>query len=453
MFKKNLKPLLLSLVMSIVAGSAMAQTGEVLTLKAALNYAVQNYTDARKSRLDLENAQYKVDEVRSRALPQISGSGQLNYNPLLQQSVLPGALNPANPGQDMLIAFGQKWNANIGVSLTQNLFDQSVFAGLKAAKTTKEFYTLNNQLTEEQVLEQVATSYYQVFVQRQQIANVDSNISTTQKAFNIIKGQFESGLGKQIDVDRVTVQLANLQSQRQQLTNAVTQYENQLKFYIGMPVTQSVAIEDPEQLDITVFQLDLPDSLNANNRTEIRVLDKQEELLVHQKKSIVAEYYPTLSLTSNYSYQSLSNRFPIAAGRYGNAFDVAAIGLNLKIPIFNGHATKARINQANVELKRLQEDRIKTKNSLDLAYENAKTQIRNNIIILNNQKVNVELAQKVLDNTRSNYQLGLAPLTDLLDAQNALSEAQNNHVAATLNYRVAEIQLIKSKGLLKTLMN
>ncbi len=67
--------------------------------------------------------------------------------------------------------------------------------------------------------------------------------------------------------------------------------------------------------------------------------------------------------------------------------------------------------------------------------------------------MNVELAQKVLNNTRSNYQLGLAPLTDLLDAQNALSEAQNNHVAAMLNYRVAEIQLIKSKGMLKTLMN
>ncbi len=244
---------------------------------------------------------------------------------------------------------------------------------------------MNNQLTEEQVLEQVATSYYQVFVQRQQIANVDSNISTTQKAYNIIKGQFESGLGKQIDVDRVTVQLSNLQSQRQQLLNAVTQYENQLKFYIGMPVTQPVVIEDPEQLDIAVFQLDLPDSLNTNNRTEIRVLNKQEELLEYQKKSIVAEYYPTLSLTSNYSYQSLSNRFPVGAGRNGNSFDVAAIGLNLKIPIFNGHATKARINQANVELKRLQEDRAKTKNSLDLAYENAKTQIKNNIIILNNQ--------------------------------------------------------------------
>lgn len=453
MFRIIFRPLALFFVMAFIAGNAAAQTSETLTLKSALNYALEHYTDARKAQLDLENAQYQIDEVRSRALPQISGSGQLNYSPLLQQSVLPGAMNPTNPGQDMLIAFGQKWNANAGISVSQNLFDQSVFTGLKAAKTTKEFYQLNSQLTEEQVLEQVATSYYQVFVQRQQIANVDSNISTTQKAYDIIKGLYESGLGKQIDVDRVDVQLANLKSQRQQLVNAIALYENQLKFYIGMPVTSKIVMDDIAELAIDQYQLDLPDSLNLANRTEIRVMDKQEELLGLQKESIVAEYYPTLSLAGSYSYQGMSNRFPIGAGANSNWFDVATVGLNLKIPIFNGHATRARINKANIELRKLREDRVKTKNSLDLAYENAKTQIKNNVIILNNQKINVELAQKVLNNTRSNYQLGLAPLTDLLDAQNALSEAQNNHIAATLNYRLAEIQLIKSKGQLRSLIN
>ncbi|MGC4235578.1 MAG: TolC family protein [Niabella sp.] len=448
--KTIFKTLMLSFAIATVTGKAIAQTSQTLTLKTALNYALEHYTDARKALLDMENAQYQIDEVRSRALPQISGSGQLNYNPLLQQSVLPGAMNPVNPGQDMLIAFGQKWNANVGLSVTQNIFDQSVFTGLKAAKTTKEFYQLNTQLTGEQVLEQVATSYYQVFVQRQQIANVDSNISTTQKAYTIIRGLYESGLGKQIDVDRVDIQLANLKSQRQQLLNAVALYENQLKFYIGMPVTTEIVMEDMEKLIVDQYHLDLPDSLNTDYRTEMQLLNKQEELLDLQKESIIAEYYPTLSLAGNYSYQGLSNQFPIGTG---NWFNVATVGLNLRIPIFNGNATRARISKANVELKKLREDRAKTKNSLDLAYENAKTQIRNNIIILNNQKINVELAQKVLNNTRSNYQLGLAPLTDLLDAQNALSEAQNNHIAALLNYRLAEIQLIKSKGQLKSLMN
>ena len=96
---------------------------------------------------------------------------------------------------------------------------------------------------------------------------------------------------------------------------------------------------------------------------------------------------------------------------------------------------------------------VDTKLSLDLAYENAKTQINNSIITINSQKENVKLAQEVLDNTQNNYYNGLAPLTDLLDAENSNVEAQNNYTTALLDYKLAEIQLIKSKGELRTLSN
>jgi len=41
-------------------------------------------------------------------------------------SALPGELNPTDPGKPLMVAFGQKWNANIGVNVTQNIFDQSL---------------------------------------------------------------------------------------------------------------------------------------------------------------------------------------------------------------------------------------------------------------------------------------------------------------------------------------
>ncbi len=93
-----------------------------------------------------------------------------------------------------------------------------------------------------------------------------------------------------------------------------------------------------------------------------------------------------------------------------------------------------------------------TRLSLNLAYENAKTQTRNSIITLNNQKDNVQLAQEIFFNTQNNYNNGLAPLTDLLDAENSLTQAQFNYSTAQLDYRLAEIQLIKSRGQLKTLI-
>jgi len=72
---------------------------------------------------------------------------------------------------------------------------------------------------------------------------------------------------------------------------------------------------------------------------------------------------------------------------------------------------------------------------------------------ISSQKENAQLAQDVLTNTNNNYIQGLASLTDLLDAENALVEAQNNYTTALLDYKLAEIQLIKSKGELKTLTN
>ncbi|HUC80071.1 MAG TPA: TolC family protein, partial [Flavisolibacter sp.] len=196
-------------------------------------------------------------------------------------------------------------------------------------------------------------------------------------------------------------------------------------------------------------------SINAEDRTEVRLLRQQEDLLNFQKESIKAEYYPSLSLASNYSYQGIGNSVPLFKGKSSgvNWFDAASVSLNLRIPIFNGGATKSRIKQTEISIKKLNEDIANTTLGLNLAYENAKTQINNSIITLNAQSKNVQLAQEVFANTQNNYNNGLATLTDLLNAETSLTEANNNYSSALLNYRVAEIQLIKSQGGLKSLIN
>jgi outer membrane protein TolC len=65
----------------------------------------------------------------------------------------------------------------------------------------------------------------------------------------------------------------------------------------------------------------------------------------------------------------------------------------------------------------------------------------------------MKLAQEVFTNTQNNYNNGLATLTDLLNAETSLTEANNNYSSALLNYRLAEVQLIKSQGQLKSLLN
>lgn len=446
---------LVSITVSLALGFALQAKAQTMpdtttSLPELIIHALESNQAARKSRLDIENSNYKINEVRSAALPQLNGSAGLNYNPLLQQSALPGDFF-GQPGTTILVALGQKWNANAGVSFSQALFNQGILTGLKAATTTREFYRINSQLTEEGVIEQVASGYYGLMVQRQQLASLDSTIQNTQRLLNILQSQLQNGLVKKIDVDRVSVSASNLDARRQQLINGITIAENQLKFLAGIPINQPVRFEliNVQSIKPAPIQAGTNDFFN---RTELQLLQTQKRLLQLQRESYKAEYYPTLSLSGNYSYQGLGNEFPFTAdkGKF-NWFDVATFGLNLRVPLFNGMATRSRIQQSNIALDKLQEDISQTQQAMSLEYENAVVQINNNFILLNTQRQNMQLAEDVYQNTIANYNYGLASLADLLSAENGLTDAQTNYLTTLLNYRLAEVKLLKARGQLRTI--
>jgi outer membrane protein len=439
---KQIKVIPLLLLGLLLSNYGKAQ--QLLTLKDAVNYAVENSSNVRRAKLDIQGGKFKTQEIRSEALPQISANGGLTYNPIIGQLVV----------GDQSFQLGRKWNANGGVQLSQQLFNQQVFTGLKAARTSELYYALNENLTEEQIIEQVANTYYQVLVNRQQLNVIDTNIKNVRVVERIIVNQFENGLAKKIDVDRIKVNLTNLENQRDQSVNAVTQLENQLKFYMGMPVATEIKLPITELTEVQTLP-SFADTVSLSGRTEIKLLDVQKQLLTLQRKAYVAEYYPSLSLTGNYSSTGQSDKFDLFKSKSNSTafwYDASAIGLTLRVPIFNGFATRSRVRQANVELLRADENRRETTNALNLAYENAKIQLRNSINTINSQRQNVNLAEEIYKSTQNNYNNGLAALTDLLDTENALTEAQNSYTSALLNYKIAEIQLIKSNGNIKSLL-
>ncbi|WP_214229038.1 TolC family protein [Pedobacter sp. B4-66] len=440
---KQIKTIPLLLLGLILSNTVSAQ--QTLSLKDALNYAIENSANMRRAKLDIDGGKFKTEEIRAQALPQITGTAGLTYNPIIGQQVVDFG------GQLQTLKFGQKWNSSAGVQLSQQLFNQQVFTGLQAARSSEEYYNLTAQYTEEQLIEVVAGNYYQVLVNRQQMNVIDTNIKNVKVIETIISNQYKNGLAKKIDVDRIKVNLTNLETQRSQILNAITQLENMLKYSMGMPVSTNITLPRTELTEVTQLP-ELSDSLNFDNRTEIKLLDIKDKLLSLQRKAYVAEYYPNLSLTGNYTYSSQANNFDfLTTNRKAIGFDASAIGLTLKIPIFNGFSTRSKVRQADVDIKKAKEDRKESTNSLNLAYENAKLQLRDNISTINAQKKNAELANEIYKSTQNNYNNGLANLTDLLDTENSLTEAQNSYIQALLNYKIAEIQLIKSNGNIKSL--
>ena len=418
--------------------STLAYSQQTVTLKQAIEFALQNKADALKAKLDITNADAKILEAKAGTLPKVTGSTNITYNPIIQEIALGG----------QTFKMGQPWVAVAGVQLQQALFNQQVFIGLKAAKSTKEFYQLNANLTEEQIIERVSNAYFQVFTAQEQKNTLESSYSSTEKVRNVIKSLYDNGLSKKIDLDRTNVNLTNIETNIKQSNNGITQAENALKFYMGMPIETKIQLVQ-EDMAVTPHLLD--ETVNTDERTEVKVLLKNKELLEYQKKATIANYYPTVNLTANYNWQGFGEKFPLTNGSSKGVMwsDYSAIGLGINIPIFNGFATKAKVQQNQIDIDKLEIDIKDTKLGLDQAYQNAKAQIENSLATLESQKANVKLAEDVLADTKSNYQYGLATLTDLLEAENSLVQAKNNYTRAILDYKIAEVQYYKSKGELK----
>ncbi|SEW13881.1 TolC family protein [Chitinophaga arvensicola] len=450
---KRLK-LTLILLMGIGVYNGYAQTQ--LTLQEALKFALNNNKQLAKTKMDEEMSKYKIQEVRSQALPQLNGNASYTDNLMLQKSLIPGAVF-GKPDSSILVAFGVKYNATVGAELSQQIYNQSVFTGLKAAKAGTEYYVLQTEQSAENVIYNVSQIYYQLLVTQEKIITINGNIEKLTQLVSATKSQFDNGLAKKIDLDRIKVNLINNMTQRTQLLNQYATQTNNLKRVMGMPLQSSfllppASLKDIETKAAGVLQYD---DINLANRTEYKLLKKQEELQLFQKKAYQADNYPSLSLFGRYSYNGMSQQFAFSKDPSNSTswFGASAIGISLKVPIFDGFGRRSKVSQANVTLRQIGKQLEDTELALNTDYENAKLMVRSNLSTITTQKENMDLANEVYYSTQNNYKLGLAGLTDLLNAETSLADAQNSYNEALLQYKLAELEIIKSKGSLKDLLN
>src|SRR5690606_40008107 len=86
----------------------------------------------------------------------------------------------------------------------------------------------------------------------------------------------EAGLQRKIDLDRLNVAVNNIESQKQQLVNALALQENALKFVIGMDISKDIDLPK-EEFDVDLSKM--YEATDLENRSEIKLLNKQSELL------------------------------------------------------------------------------------------------------------------------------------------------------------------------------
>ncbi|WP_291908695.1 TolC family protein [Chitinophaga sp. CB10] len=451
-----MKRLKLSLILLVGIGVSHCYAQAPLTLQEALKFAINNNQGLARTKMEEEMGKFKTAEVRAQALPQINGNANYTDNLQLAKSILPGDVI-GQPGKNLAVAFGVKYSTSAGAELNQQLFNQSVFTGLKAAKAGEEYYKLQTQQSTEDLIYNVAQLYYELLITQENIKSLDSNVQKLSTLVTVTKSQYENGLAKKIDLDRIKVNLTNYQTQRIQLLNQYAMQTNNLKRVMGMPLESAFVIPAASLKDIesSAAQVLQYEDISLEDRTEMKVLRKQEELQIFQKKAYQAEYYPSLSLFGRYSYNGMSNHWMFDKNDLNSTlwYGTSAVGLSLRVPIFDGFGRRSKVSQANVAIRQLKYAMDETKLALNTQYENSKLAMRTNITAIQTQKENMDLANEVYYSTQNNYSLGLAGLTDLLNAETSLTDAQNSYNAALLQYKLAELDMIKSKGNLKSLLN
>ena len=92
-----------------------AKEGQELTLSQAISYALAQKADAQKAQLDIRKSEYKIQEVRANALPNLSATGAVTYNPKLQATYIDASTFaiPGMPGPQgvLKMEMGQKWSS------------------------------------------------------------------------------------------------------------------------------------------------------------------------------------------------------------------------------------------------------------------------------------------------------------------------------------------------------
>lgn len=439
---------------SMSAAGLHAQTS-TLSLKECLDLALKSNQNIAISRYEEQIGEQKIIETRSRALPQINGSANFTDNFKKQVIVLPGEF-VGQPGKTIAQEMGTTYNTAVAADANQAIFDMAAFTGIKAAKAGREYYKVNTAQTEDEVINNVSQLYYQIIATKEQMKVVDTNIANLERLVATTEGQFKNGLARKIDLDRIKVNLTNARTRKTESENALSTRFNNLKLMMGIRIESPIAISDIplREVESTAATYVPAESFDLNNRNEIRLLDAQHELYTLQKKSIQAEYYPRLSAFFNYNYNGISNDFGDLFKKNGSDiwYGVGSFGARLSIPIFDGFARRSRVAQASIQIRENEKRREYTALQLNAGFQNSRVQMINNINTIRAQKENVALANEVYNSSQQNYNLGLATLTDLLDAQNSFVDARNSYTQALLNYKLAELEIIRSSGNLKSLL-
>ena len=419
------------------------QAQEVWTLKQCIDTAQVYNKTLQINRNHISISEQREKEVKANLIPKITANADYKYFMELPTQLMPmNALNPQAPeGQFRDLQFGVPHNINANVQLALPLYNPQVYGAIENTKIANELTHLQFQKSEEQVLYDITTLYYNAQILKHQLDFLESNLKNTQKLLKNMELLKEQLLAKGTDVSKVKLQAEQLNTQRENVHNKYISILNALKLNIGIPLERNITVvSDIEQ------QTFIENS--TVNVLDLKIIQTQNKLLNSELSTLnKSRFLPSLNLivsygTTGFGYDKTPNDFL-------KFYPIGFAGLQLTYPLFNGTVTQRKINQKKLEISNneLQAQLISDKNKMEI--ENATRQRNTAQQTVINTENQIALAQSIYEQTILQQKQGTATLTDVLLADNALREAQQNYLSTVVDYLKADLELKKLTGTIK----
>jgi outer membrane protein TolC len=279
----------------------------------------------------------------------------------------------------------------------------------------------------------VVQSYYGLVASQRKYANVQQAALEAEKFLGLSKKLENGGEVAHADVIKAQLQYQDRQRDLREAQLAMEKSRLDLAVLLFPNFTENFTVVDDAQLAPPLMGFEEFTRAAEANNPELRAANASLRAAGFDVSAARGGYFPTLTI--DYFYGIDANHFATRTDGLQNLGFAAVATLN--IPVWNWGANRSKVVQADLKRKQAQRELSLTQRKL-LAnmrslYHEAEA-ARSELELL---KSSAELAAESLRLTTLRYQGGEATVLEVVDAQNSLTQAQNNYSDGQLRYRTA----------------
>jgi outer membrane protein TolC len=439
-------PKLLSVFFLLIALNLGAQNA--MSLQQAIDYALKNGYSVQNASSDIEIARKKVTELRGIGIPQLSADGAYQNFIEVPVSVLEAsAFNPgAPPGTYLRIPFGVKHNMSYGYTASWLAFNGEYLVGLQASKAYVDLSKTNLRKSEIEVKESVTRAYQTVLVLYENKRILNENIASLEKSIAQTEAFYREGFIEELDVDRLKLLKQTLSITLSTLEEQTALAEKLLKFNMGYEVNTAIELSDKlnDHIEIAKTGVDAIPTFDIKSNIDNILLDQALNLQKLELKRQQSAFLPTLSTFYSWKESRITNEGDKLFDPMFRVPGGTLWGVNLGVPIFKGLSQRSRVQQARLNMQKLETTQKQARQGLELQAAQSYTTYATALKNYNQSKESVALAQRILDRAQIKFKEGIGSSIELIQSENDLLNAQASFVETARQLLDSRVSLDKN---------